>query len=75
MDFRNAVRRVLFVILETIEVLVPFAAIVAPVWFVFFHAESAWIHLECIRVNDREGAVVIGSKLLGVVSVLVGIRG
>ncbi len=70
LDLRNALRGVLFVVLQPIEVLVPFAAVVAAVRFVFFHAEGAWIDFEGVRVDDGEGAVVIGGELLGIVAVL-----
>lgn len=57
-------------VFKTIEVLVAFAAIVAAVGFVFFHAHGARIGGEGIRVDNRVGAVVVGMEFLGVVSVL-----
>lgn len=57
-------------VFKTIEVLVAFAAIVAAIGFVFFHAHGARIGGEGIRVDNRVGAVVVGMEFLGVVSVL-----
>lgn len=51
----------LFVVLEAIEVLVAFAAIVAAIRLVFFHAQSALIWYERLGVNYREGSIFIGS--------------
>ena len=59
-----------FVVFQTIEVLVAFAAVVAAVGFVFFHAHGARIGGEGIRVDNGVGAVVVGMEFLGVVSVL-----
>ena len=57
-------------VFQTIEVLVAFAAVVATVGLVFFHAHGARIGGEGIRVDDRIGAIVVGVEFLGVVSVL-----
>ena len=57
-------------IFQTVEILVAFAAVVAAVGFVFFHAHGARIGGEGVRVDDRIGAIVVGVEFLGVVSVL-----
>lgn len=57
-------------VFQTIQVLVAFAAVVAAVRFVFFHAHGARIGGESIRVDDRVGTVVVSVEFLGVVSVL-----
>ena len=57
-------------VFQTIEVLVAFAAVVATVGFVFFHAHGARIGGEGIRVDDRVGTVVVGVEFLSVMSVL-----
>ncbi len=57
-------------VFQTVEILVAFAAVVAAVGFVFFHAHGARIGGEGVRVDDRIGAIVVGVEFLGVVSVL-----
>ena len=62
----------IFVVLEPIEVLVPLAADVAAVGFMFFHAEGAGVGVQGFGINDAESAVVVGGELLGIVAVLLG---
>ena len=58
------------VVFQTVEVLVAFAAVVAAVGLMLFHTHGARVGGEGVWVNNRVGAVVIGVKLLGIVSVL-----
>ena len=61
-----------FVVFEAVEVLVAFAASVAAVGFMFFHAEGAGVGGEGFGVDDGEGAVFVCVEFLRVVAVLLG---
>lgn len=58
------------VVFQTVEVLVAFAAVIAAVGLVLLHTHSARVGGEGVWVDDRVSAVVVGMKLLGIVSVL-----
>ena len=57
-------------VFQTVEVLVAFAAVIAAVGLVLFHTYGARVWGKGVWVNDRVGTVVVGVKLLGIVSVL-----
>ena len=60
-------------VFEAVEVLVAFAAGVAAVRLVLFHAQSARIWVQGFGINDGEGAVAVVFESLGIVAVLVGV--
>lgn len=59
-------------ILQPIQILIPFPAVVAAVGFMFRHAQGARVPLEGVRVDDGEGAVFIRGEFLLVVAMLGG---
>ena len=65
-----ALRTVILVILEAVQVLVSLAARFTFVWFVFFHALSAWVRIQRIWINDGESTVRVGMQRLSIVAML-----
>ena len=59
LDFGVAAWGVGFVVFEAVEVLVAFAAVVAAVGFVFFHAKGAWVWFLGFGVDDGVGTVFV----------------
>ena len=47
------------VIFETVKVLISFVAYIALVWLLLLHANSAWIWLIVIRVQNGKGAISV----------------
>ena len=63
-------RRVGFVILEAVQILVAFPADLAFVWLLLFHAESTRIWRQSGRVDNGESPIGVFVELLIVVAVL-----
>ena len=59
-----------FVIFEAIEILIPFAADIAPIGLVLLHAEGSWVRAESVGIDNGECAVFVCGELLSVVTVL-----
>lgn len=59
LHFWVAGRRVLFVVFETVQVLVSFAANIALVRLLLLHAKSTRIRSGRLRVDDRERSVSV----------------
>ena len=74
LNLRVTVGRVGFVVFEAVEVLVAFAARIATVGFVLFHAQGTGIRVQSFGINDRECAIVVIFEGLGVVAVLIAIN-
>jgi hypothetical protein len=58
------------VVLETVEVLVAFAAYFTAIWLLLLHADSAGVGYGCEGVDDGESAVVVLLELLVLVTML-----
>ena len=65
-----ACRGMILVILETVEVLIAFAACFAFVRLLFLHSHRSRIWRKSCRVDDRVSSILILVKLLGVVAML-----
>lgn len=48
-----------FMIFETVEVFVSFVTHIALVWFLLFHANSTWVWLVVVWIQDRESAIAV----------------
>lgn len=57
------------VVLETVEVLVPFVADIAFVWFLLFHPNCAGIWLIVVRIQNGERSVSVFLEPLVLMSV------
>lgn len=65
-------RGMVFVVLESVEILVALATCVASVRFVLLHPQGSWVNMMSIRVDDGERAIVIGVQLLRIMTMLQG---
>lgn len=63
-------RRVLAMVLQSVQVLIPFAADLAPVWLLFLHSNGSWVGNRCDRVNDGKRTVCVFLQLLVVMTML-----
>lgn len=68
--FGIAWRRVGFVILEAVQVLVSFSAHLAAEGLLLLHADSAGVGHRCFGIDDGEGPVCVFVKLLVCMTVL-----
>lgn len=59
-----------FVVFESVEVLVPFAAYITAVRFFFLHTKGARVRNRRLRVDDGESSVGVVMELLIVVTML-----
>ena len=75
LDLGCTSRGVDFVVLETIEILVPFAAIVASERFVLLHTKSARVRIQGFWVDNGKRPVFISCEFLRIMAVLRWISG
>lgn len=52
------------VVLEPVQIFVPFSACGAFVRLVFFHTQGARVGVQGLRIDDRKSAVFVGVELL-----------
>ena len=59
-----------FMVFESVEILVSFSACVTFEWFMFFHAKGSRVWAQSFGIDDGECTVFVGVELLGIVAML-----